>query len=83
MGFWSFVALCVVCGCLLEAYRAYVKSKAMRRTDVAALEIRIKALEGNDALEQRVRTLEAIVTDPKFQLHQELKQLEAGKPGPG
>lgn len=82
MGFWTFVALCVVCGCLLEAYRAHVKSKGMRRTDVAALEARIKALEGDDALEHRVRTLEAIVTDPKFQLHQELKQLDGGKPGP-
>lgn len=75
MGFWSFVAFCVVCGCLLEGYRAYVKSKTARRTDLAALEARLEALEGDGGLEKRVRTLEAIVTDPKFQLNQELKQL--------
>lgn len=75
MGFWSFVALCVVSGCLLEAYRSYVKHKGAKATELAALEARLKALEGDDGLEQRVRTLEAIVTDPKFRLKEEIKQL--------
>ena len=75
MGIWTFFALCVVCGCALEAYRAYVKSKTVRGGDVAKLEARVAALEAGGNLEERVRTLEAIVTDPKFQLDHELKQL--------
>ena len=76
MGFWTFVGLCVVCGCALEAYRAYVKSKAVRHGgDVAKLEARVAALESDGDLRERVRTLEAIVTSPKFQLDQELERL--------
>ena len=76
MSFWSFVALAVVCVCALEAYRAYVKSKTAGSSEVARLEARIAALEGDGSLEDRVRTLEAIVTDPKDQLDRELRKLE-------
>ena len=76
MGFWSLIALCVVCGCALEAYRSYVKSKTARGAGLADLEARIAALEGGENLEERVRILESIVTDPKFQLDREISSLK-------
>lgn len=77
MGFWSFLALAVVCGCLVEAYRLYTKSKSrMSKADVERLEARLAGLESSGDLEERVRTLEAIVTDPKFQLDREISKLQ-------
>lgn len=77
MGFWSFMALGAVLLVGLEAYRTYVKSKAGRGGDIAKLEARVAALEGDDGLEARVRTLEAIVTDPKTRLGEEIDNLGA------
>ena len=74
MGFWSSVAFAVACVCLLEAYRVYAKSKSARRRD-ADLESRVVALEDDSDLEERVRNLEAIITDPKFQLDREINKL--------
>ena len=73
MGLWTFLAICVVCGCALEAYRAYTKSKAARSSQTAKLEARVAALETD--LEERVRTLEAIVTDPKADLGRKINDL--------
>ena len=81
MGLWTFIAFCVACGCLLEAYRVYAKSNSAQRAD-AALEARIAALEENGDLEERVRNLEAIVTDPKFQLDHEISKLQSQRPQP-
>lgn len=77
MGFWSFMAFGAVLFVALEAYRTYVKSKAGRSGDIAKLEARVAALEGDDSLEARVRTLEAIVTDPKTRLGEEIDNLRA------
>lgn len=80
MGFWSFMALGAVLLVGLEAYRTYVRSKVGRDNDIAKLgklEERIEALEGDDGLEARVRTLEAIVTDPKTRLGEEIDNLRA------
>ena len=79
MGLWSFIAFCVACGCLLEAYRVYARSRTAQRGD-AGLEARIAALEENGGLEERVRNLEAIVTDPKFQLDHEISKLQSRRP---
>lgn len=77
MGFWTFVAIAVVCGCLLEGYRIYAKSRsASGGPRVDDLEARLAALEGNGSLEERVRALEAIVTDPKNQLEREIAGLD-------
>ena len=77
MGFWSFLALAVVCGCLLEAYRVYAKSKSRSsRSELERLEARLAGLESTGDLEDRVRALEAIVTDPKFQLDREIDKLK-------
>lgn len=80
MSLWSFIAVCVVCGCVLQGYRAYLKSRKAGGGKVAELEARIAALEDGQNLEERVRTLEAIVTDPKFQLDSEIKQLHSKAP---
>ena len=54
MGFWTFVGLAVVCGCLLEAYRIYVKSKSRTsKADVERLEARLAGLESSGNLEER------------------------------
>ncbi len=77
MGFWSFVALAVVCGCLLEGYRIYAKSRFVSGGDrIAELEERLAAVEESGNLEDRVRALEAIVTDPRSQLDREIAGLK-------
>lgn len=77
MGFWSVVGLAVVCGCLLEAYRIYARSKSRAsKTDLERLEARLASVESSGNLEERVRALEAIVTDPKFRLDREIADLE-------
>ena len=77
MGFWTFLGLAVVCGCLLEAYRIHAKSKSLTsKGEVRRLEARLAGLESAGDLEERVRALEAIVTDPKFQLDREISKLE-------
>ncbi len=77
MGFWTFVAIAVVCGCLLEGYRIHAKSRSTSGgARVDDLEARLAALEGNGSLEERVRALEAIVTDPKNQLEREIAGLD-------
>ncbi len=77
MGLWGFLAVAVVFGCLLEAYRVYARSKSrMSRADFERLEARLAGLEGSGNLEDRVRALEAIVTDPKFHLDREISKLD-------
>ena len=77
MGFWTCVGIAVICGCLLEGYRIHAKSKSRTsRADVLRLEERLAGLESSGDLEDRVRALEAIVTDPKFQLDREISQLK-------
>lgn len=77
MGFWGFLSLAVVCGCLLEAYRIYAKSKSRAsKADVERLETRLAGLQGSADLEERVRALEAIVTDPGFQLDRDISKLD-------
>ena len=77
MGFWSFLALAVICGCLLEAYRVYAKSRSRSsRSELERLEARLASLESTGDLEDRVRALEAIVTDPKSQLDREIDKLK-------
>ena len=75
--FWVFLLCVVVCGCLLEAFRIYAKLKSRTsKAEVERLEARLAGLESSGDLEERVRTLEAIVTDPKFQLDREISKLE-------
>ena len=77
MGLWGFLGVAVFCCCLLEAYRVYAKSKSRAsKTELERLQARLDSLEANGNLEERVRALEAIVTDPKFQLDREISKLD-------
>ena len=83
MSFWGFLAVAVVCGCLLEGYRTYAKSKSRAsKKEVESLEARVANLEDAASLEDRVRTLEAIVTDPKHQLDREISGLKQDSQAP-
>lgn len=80
MGLWGFLAVAVAFFCLLEAYRVYAKSKSRTsKADVERLEARLAGLESSGNLEERVRALEAIVTDPKFQLDREISKLKTSQ----
>ncbi len=74
MGFWTAIVVIVACGCLLEGYRSYAKSKGGGKR-VKDLEARVAALESQEDLEERVRALEAIVTDPQRTLDEEINKL--------
>ncbi len=83
MGFWSFLAVAVVCGCLTEAYRIHAKSKQRAsKQDLETLEARLAHLENAESLENRIRTLEAIITDPKYQLAKEISDLKSDTQAP-
>jgi len=68
---WDFIAIAVVSGCLLEAYRAYTKSGRSNNAEVEALEGRVAALE------TRTRALETIVSDSNYQLGQDIESLKS------
>ena len=77
MGFWTFLTIAVVCGCLLGGYSVYARSKtASGNGRLDDLEARLAGIEGHGSLEERVRALEAIVTDPRAQLGREIDGLK-------
>lgn len=76
MGFWTFMALLAILYLPLAAYRLYLRSRPPTDGEVAKLQARVEALEGERNLEARVRTLEAIVTDPKTRLHAAIDHLD-------
>lgn len=77
MDFWTFLTVVILAGIGLEAYRVHVKGKmAEGGANLADIEARLAALEADGALEDRVRTLEAIVTDSRYQLDSEIKSLD-------
>ena len=77
MDFWTFLTIVILAGIGLEAYRVHVKGKKVKGADLSDVEARLAALERDGALEDRVRTLEAIVTDSRYQLDSEIKGLDA------
>lgn len=77
---FALAALIVIVVFVFKAYQAYLRSRGGSQAKVSALEERVAALEGRDGskgtnLEERVRALEVIVTDSKFQLDRELDKL--------
>ena len=81
---WIIPVVAIIGGLLIAAFTRYLKYK--ETTGQAAqghinnLEGRIRTLEAelsaSKAIEQRVRVLESIVTDSRYQLEQELKTLK-------
>ena len=69
---------------LVTAFTRYLKHKEHTGTALQAqvenLETRLRAMEAeltvSKAMEQRVRVLETIVTDSRYQLEQDLKKLQ-------
>lgn len=73
MSMWSAIALMVIAGCALEAYRARYAGKA-DEDRLADLEAKIDKLDRD--LRERVETLERIVTDRKSDLAREFDYLD-------
>lgn len=74
-----FVVLIVLIGCSTGIITSYFKSKKrISSRDLKRVNERIERLEqrmSDDALEERVRALEAIVTDERRRLDQEIRRL--------
>ena len=73
MSMWSAIALIVIAGCVLEAYRAKHTGKA-DDDKLAELEAKIDKLDSD--LRERVETLERIVTDRSSNLKREFDYLD-------
>ncbi len=73
MSMWSAIALIVIAGCALEAYRARYAGKA-DEDSLAELEAKIDKLDAD--LRDRVETLERIVTDRSSNLKREFDHLD-------
>lgn len=74
---FTMIVLIVLIGCTTGVLTSYFKSKH-KRSGNSNLRERVERLEGlvgDGSLEDRVRTLETIVTDEKRRLDQEIKDL--------
>lgn len=70
MGPFELAALAIIAGCLLSAYKAYKKGgRSLDREAQARIEAAIQRIE------ERVSTLESIVTDKSYHLKQEIERL--------
>ncbi len=73
MSMWTAIALIVIAGCALEAYRARFAGKA-DEDRLSELEAKIDKLDSD--LRDRVETLERIVTDRSSNLKREFDYLD-------
>ncbi len=69
---FEMVAIIVVASLLAGLAREWIKTKQVPSFDSAPLEQRVERIE---QLEERVRVLEAIVTDKGYDLKKEIDQL--------
>ncbi|MCY3857813.1 MAG: hypothetical protein OXG25_02770 [Gammaproteobacteria bacterium] len=71
-----FVVLIVLIGCATGVITSYLKSKkkGVNRRVLERIE-RLEQQMGDESLEERVRALEAIVTDEKRRLDREIRNL--------
>ena len=77
-GIWDMIIIAIVAGVGLEYYRIYAKTRRRQRGNDDELSRRMDELERSEelqALEERVRNLEAIVTDKKTRLNDEIDSL--------
>lgn len=81
---WIIPVVAIVGGLLIAAFARYLKYKETTgqivHGNIDRLETRVRTLEtelaATKAIEQRVRVLETIVTDARYQLDQEIKTLK-------
>lgn len=72
MGLWTMVAIISICGICGSVAMAWIKEN---KSSEAASEDN-KKLQGQVSnLEERIKVLEAIVTDSKFDLNQKINEL--------
>lgn len=70
MGPFELAAVAIIAGCLLSAYKAYKKGhRSLDAETQSRLESSVRRLE------ERVSTLESIVTDKSYHLKQEIDRL--------
>lgn len=84
MGPFEIAAIAIIGSCLTKAYTAWLKANKgnASQAKLEELERRIASLEaGHDtrALQERVQTLEEIVTTEEFDLQQKFRQLGTHK----
>ena len=72
LGIFEMVAIIVVASLLAGLVREWIKKKEVPEIDLSPVESRIDKLE---KLEERVRVLEAIVTDKGYDLKKEIDRL--------
>lgn len=73
MGVFDMVALIVIVGCITGVISEYLKTK--RKTGFNNVEME-DALDRIDDLEERVRVLEKVVTDERYDLGREIDRLK-------
>ena len=79
MSMWAAIFGIVSVSCIAGVFSSYFKSRGEKLGDEArrALEHRVEKAEQTAAdLEERVRTLERIVTDGRYELKKEFESLE-------
>lgn len=79
MSMWAAIFGIVAISCIAGVFSSYFKSRGEKLGDEQrqALESRIeKAEKSANELEERVRTLESIVTDGRYELKKEFERLE-------
>lgn len=79
MSMWAAIFGIVAVSCIAGVFSSYFKSRGEKLGDQArqVLESRVGNAEKTAAdLEERVRTLERIVTDGRFELKKEFESLE-------
>ncbi len=78
MSLWTFLALFFCGAFLLDAYKTHKKSKLKlgQSDELNELKAELASVKAdNQALKERVQTLEAIVTDGRFDLDAEFRKL--------
>ena len=78
MGVFEMVVAVVAIGCVSGVLGNYFKSKRLAGTDeLIEIEDRLAQL---DEMEERIRVLEAVVTEENYQLKKQFEHLERGSP---
>ncbi len=74
MGVFEMVTVIVVIGCLTGVINNYLKTR--QKTGAIDSEDVDEAFERIENLEERIRVLEKVVTDDRYELKQQIERLE-------
>jgi hypothetical protein len=73
--FFEFVIICVALSFGYKLIAAWMRSREQRRSGDESASVNAGTLQRLEQLEERVRVLERIVTDERFDLKQQFKDL--------